>query len=409
MLLSGCGQGLDGVSPSSWFGGTVAQDDQVAKNAHPGFGKGPLAPPKPAPTIPVQASSVAPGIPAANGKVKVAILLPLSGNNAPIGQAMLNAAQMAVFDTAPENFELMPRDTAGKGGAQTAAHEALENGAQLLIGPLFASEITAVRGEAFATEVPVLSLSSDTSLKNRLVYVMGFAPAAQVERVVAYANQRGLKRFAALVPATAYGTVVGQAFQTAVSRAGGSIVAYETYSPTRRDSLSHVYTLAMLRKQVDAIFLPESGADLALIAGQLSAAGFDNQVTHFLGTGLWDEPGLARTQSFLIGGWYAAPDLAARRNFIENYKKAYNQEPIRLTTLAYDTTALASALAKHGARFYDEATLTNPNGFAGLDGIFRLTADGGVERGLAINEVTADGSHVIESAPSTFASANYEP
>jgi ABC-type branched-subunit amino acid transport system substrate-binding protein len=152
---------------------------------------------------------------------------------------------------------------------------------------------------------------------------------------------------------------------------------------------------------IDALFLPESGSDLKTIADQCGAAGFDPAHTHILGTGLWDVPALAKQSSFLVGGWYAAPDPAARRAFVASYTAAYGQEPPRLATLAYDATALAAVIAKHGER-YDEATLTNPNGFAGLDGIFRLTPSGAVERALAVNEVTADGARVIDPAPTSF-------
>jgi branched-chain amino acid transport system substrate-binding protein len=123
--------------------------------------------------------------------------------------------------------------------------------------------------------------------------------------------------------------------------------------------------------------------------------------THILGTGLWDEPGLGRQNPILLGGWYAAPDPAPRRAFVASYAAAYGNEPPRLATLAYDATALAAVLAKRGAH-YDEAAMTNPNGFAGLDGIFRLSPTGSVERAMAINEVTPEGARVIDAAPNSF-------
>src|SRR5262249_55665196 len=152
-----------------------------------------------------------------------------------------------------------------------------------------------------------------------------------------------------------------------------------------RDSETYVRALAKKRDAFDALFLPEGGAELNLIANQLAIAGFDPHALHLLGTGLWDTPGLARQTSFVTGGWYAAPDPTARQAFGDMYKAAYGQEPPRLATLAYDATALSAVLAKRGAKF-DAASLTNPNGFAGLDGIFRLTRQGKVERGLAILE-----------------------
>jgi len=341
--------------------------------------------------------------PAPSVHTKVAILLPLSGKNATLGQAMLNAAQIAVFDMSGGNFELMPRDTANtEATAAAAARDAISSGAQLLIGPLFAAQVPGVKAVAEQAGINVLTLSTDTSFAAPGLYVMGFAPGAQVERVVNYTAMQNLKRFAALVPDNAYGALVGQAFQLAVARNGGTVIDIESYNPAQHGVGKAIVALAAKQGQIDALFLPEGGDDLEKIAGQLAAAGFDSHHTHMLGTGLWDEGNLGQHVSLLIGGWYAASDPALRRNFMAAYMHAYGQEPPRLATLSYDATALAAVLARRGARF-DRTSLTNPNGFSGVDGIFRLTADGLVERGLAVNEVMPNENRVIASAPSTFA------
>jgi branched-chain amino acid transport system substrate-binding protein len=330
-----------------------------------------------------------------SGKIQVAVLLPLSGKNAPLGQAMLNAAQMAVFDVAPSHFELMPRDTGGNAeGAENAARDAIASGARLLIGPLFAADVAAVKPVVQTSNVNMLALSTDVSLAEPGVYVMGFAPAPQVERVIAYAASQGAHRFAALIPANAYGKLVQQAFEASVRGAGGTIVAME--------SLSHVQALLEKRDQIDALLLPLGGEELRVMASQLKAGGIDHNKTHLLGTGLWDEPGLGSRLDMLVGGWYAAAEPEAREAFVENYKKTYGQEPPRLATLTYDATSLAAALAMQGGHF-DRASLTNPSGFSGIDGIFRLTRQGEAERGLAVNEITIAGSRIIDPSPSTFA------
>jgi ABC-type branched-subunit amino acid transport system substrate-binding protein len=357
----------------------------------------PITPVMPTPAPPTVTSAAQP-----NTKVKAAILLPLTGRNAALGQAMLNAAQQAVFDTAGANFELQPRDTAGEGGAEGAARTAVDNGAQLIIGPLFASDIPAVKMVAQNAGLEMLTLSTDTSLAEHGVYVMGLAPGAQVERVMSYAAAHGAHHYAALVPNNPYGALVGQVFQQSAAQKNGVIIDYETYDPNApQDLADHVKNLAMQLDQVDALFLPESGSDLKAITDQLSASGFSASHTHILGTGLWDVPGLGNQNPLLVGAWYAAPDPAARKNFIAAYAAAYGQEPPRLTTLAYDATALAAVLAKRGGRF-DDAALTNPNGFAGLDGIFRLLPNGSVERALAVDEVTKDSARVIDPAPTSF-------
>lgn len=334
-----------------------------------------------------------------NGKIQVALLLPMSGKHAALGQAMLNAAQLAVFDIAPSNFELMPRDTSGTPeGAAQAARDAIASGARLLIGPLFAQDVTAVKPVVQSSNVNMLSLSTDVSLAEPGVYVMGFAPAPQVERVIAYAASQGAHRFAAIIPPGAYGKLVQKAFEEAVQSHGGMVVGLDTPA--------HVAAMASKKDQIDALLIPLGGNELKQTAAQLAAAGFDRTKTHMLGTGLWDEPGLGSRSEILVGGWYAAAEPDVREAFVKNYKKTYGQEPPRLATLTYDATALAAVLAtREGGRF-DRSALTNPSGFAGLDGIFRLTFQGLAERGLAINEITSTGSKIVDPSPSTFTGYN---
>ncbi len=372
-----------------------------------------MPPPQASPVPPVQSapverlpgsSSLTPPAPVViTGKVKVAILLPLSGANAALGQAMLNAAQQAVFDVAANNFELVPRDTgSGEEQAAESARDVIAGGAQLLIGPLFAVHVPAVRQAAQIAGINMLTLSTDTSLAAPGLYVKGFTPDTQVERVVKYAASHGAKHFAALLPANTYGSIVGDAFRRTVASVDGTLIAVETYDPSLHDSAEHVRALASKREVIDSLFLPEGGSDLSLIASQLTNAGFDPHAIHLLGTGLWDVPGLAKQTAFVAGGWYAASDPDARQRFIDTYNTTYGQDPPRLATLAYDATALAAVLAKRGAKF-DTASLTKHNGFAGLDGVFRLKPQGIVERRLAVLEVTSDGAHVIDPAATTFA------
>jgi hypothetical protein len=314
---------------------------------------------------------------------------------------MLNAAQQAVFDAAGTNFELQPHDTAAEGGAEEAARAAIIGGVSIIIGPLFATDVPLVLPIAQTAGVGVLALSTDTSLAQPGVYIMGLAPGTQVERIVKFAAAHGSHNFAALVPATPYGTLVADVYRTAVAQLqAASMVDVQTFSsPAELDA--KVHSLAVQRDHIDTLFLPESGGELKSVADQLSAAGFDASRVHILGTGLWDVPSLGKLSPLLIGGWYAAPDPAIRRNFVSSYAGAYGQEPPRLATLAYDATALAAVIAKRGGR-YDQMALTNPNGFAGLDGIFRLLPSGEVERGLAVDQVTPDGARLIDPAPTSF-------
>ena len=339
--------------------------------------------------------STAPVVVEAKAKISVALLLPLSGKHAALGQAMLNAAQMAVFDLASANFELMPRDTRGTPeGAVAAARDAVASGAQLLIGPLFAADVAAVKPVAQSSGVNMMALSTDVSLGESGAWVMGFAPAPQVERVITYARRQGLYRFAAIIPKTPYGAIVRDAFEKTAQELGTS--------RTMLDNPAELTARLAKGESFDALFLPLGGNELRTVAAQLAANGFDAKRIRLLGTGLWDEAGLGQSVPLLVGGWYAASEPDARERFMASYKNAYNAEPPRLATLAYDATALAAVLSRRGASF-DRVSLANANGFAGMDGLFRLTPQGTAERGLAVNEITPTGSRVIDPAPSTFA------
>jgi hypothetical protein len=428
MLVSGCSGGTtpSWLNASSWFGrDTVAKDldySQISKGPPAVPDAAPVPPvqamPLPAPSIatqpPVSAQAAIPPQPYQNTSVlqtgsenRVAILLPLSGKNAALGQAMLNAAQQAIFDIAPPNFKLMPRDTARAGQDQVdvAVRDVVASKAQLIIGPVFAAQVPTARMVAQSSGINMLTLSTDTSLAAPGLYVMGFTPQTQVERVVHYALDHGVRRIAALVPNNPYGNIVGHELQATVQRSGGSLVALETYDSGRRDTQSFIQQLAVQRNNIDAIFLPASGPELNTILHQLTNAGFDFSKTRLLGTGLWDAVDFILQNPGARGGWYAAPDPLLRRRFVETYQSTYGQFPPRLVTLAYDATALAAVLAKRGTG-YDQSTLTNPNGFAGLDGIFRLSQQGVIERGLAVLEVTPNGPQIIDPAPTTFAGQN---
>lgn len=332
-----------------------------------------------------------------DGKTRVAILLPLSGKNAAIGQAMLNAAQMAVFDLAGDNFELMPRDT--DANVNFAAQDAIGSGAQLLIGPLFASDVATVKPVVQTSAVNMLALSSDVSLAESGVYVMGFAPASMAERIVGFASKRGLTRFAGIFSSDAYGKLMQQSFSKAVVSKGGSLVAVESYD-NPSDTGRAVSAIMEKKDQIDALFIPSGGNELKQIATQLLANGFDKGKIKLLGSGLWDEAGVEKFEG-LEGSWYVAPESEARKNFIKAYSKTYGSNPPRLATLAYDATALAVILKKRGDK-YDRVSIVNPSGFSGVDGIFRLTKHGLAERGLAISEIRNGIGKIIDPAPTTF-------
>lgn len=314
--------------------------------------------------------------------VKVAILLPLSGNSAGVGQSMLQAAQLALFDLGYDNFELMPRDTGGTAyGASAAASAALTDGAQLILGPLFAEEVRAVKSATSGTGINVIAFSTDWTLAGDNTFLMGFMPFGQVKRIVDYAVSKNLKTAAVVSNPDLYGTTVSRAFEEAAREKGMNI--------TRALSEPSAY---------DSVFVPVGGNDLNAALTRIP-----NTSAQKLGTGLWDDTRLAANPA-LNGAWFAAPSPQNRTGFENRYQSTYGAQPVRIASLAYDATALAAALSRsgNGASAFSKSALTSPSGFAGVDGIVRFNANGTAERGLAVLSFQGGRIVVIDPAPKVF-------
>lgn len=376
-----------------------------------------VAAPVGAPQSPSAAPKLPPGPtkPPGAGPTKVALLVPLSGANADLGKAMLEAAQLALFNTDSERLTLVPRDTAGTAeGAANAAKSAVSEGAQLFIGPLLAAEVEAVKPIARDAKVNVIAFSTATQLAGGNIFLMGFQPRQEVVREVSFARDKGLSRFAALAPNSQYGHLMTDALRDAAGASGGTVVKVEYLDPRAADPSAAVKRLLgsapatagaatapppPASAAFDALLLPAGGAQLKQIARQLKDGGLDPQV-RLLGSGLWDDPSIAG-ETALDGGWYAASPPEPRREFESRFQATYGHPPPRLASLAFDAAALAAVLGKSGEPFSHEAIL-NPSGFTGVDGLFRFTSQGLVQRGLAVLEIEPRGKVVVSPAPRNF-------
>jgi ABC-type branched-subunit amino acid transport system substrate-binding protein len=338
------------------------------------------------------------------GQVKVALLLPLSaGGNAGIAAvSMRNAAEMALAEFSSPNIQLLVKDDAGTPqGAQFAAQQALAEGAEIIIGPLFAQAVQAVGAVARTRGIPVIAFSTDVGVAARGVYLLSFLPESDVSRIVSFAVSNGKRSFAALLPDNAYGSVVEASFQQITSRRGARVVALERYQIGPQLSTA-ANVVAQSVRSADAIFIPDGSDAVPQVVAALAAAGVKPRSIQLMGTGLWDDPRIF-SDANLHGGWYAAPDSAGFRNFSSRYRGRYGQDPVRTATLSYDAIALVAALVKtQGEQRFSEAVLTNPSGFAGIDGLFRFRTDGTNERGLAVLRVGPTGGQVISPPPRAF-------
>ena len=350
---------------------------------------------------------------ATGAPVKVALLLPIgaSGSTAGIAKALKQAAELALFDFDNPNVLLVPKDTKGTPeGARAAAESAVHDGAELILGPLFAQEVEAVAPVARQANIPVIAFSSDEKVAGGGVYLLSFLAGRDVPRIVSFAASRGKRNFAELVPQSPYGRIAEAAFGRAASSGGGQIAVNAGFAPGNSNAmLGPVRQVANAVKgaaPVDAVFIPAGRDDLPSLAPLLASVDLTGARVQLLGTGQWDYPNIG-SEKALVGGWYPAPDPKGWSNFTQRYAKTYGAAPPRLASLAYDAVSLAVSLSQGapGER-YSSAQLTRSSGFAGVDGLFRLLSDGTCERGLAILEVHEGGPQVIDPAPSSFATAS---
>jgi len=365
-----------------------------------------LAPPAEVPTdAPVSASSTPMATAAqriGTGSVKVALVLPLTGQGAAVGTALRNAAQLAFDESQQPDLTILVEDDRGSpDGARDVTQEALRQGAEIILGPVFAGNVQAAATVARAAGKPVIGFSTDATVAAPNVYLLSFLPQPEVDRAVEESVAAGKRSFAALIPETAYGNAVEAAFRETVARRGARVAAVERY-PAGSPGPA-VERLARVVNgpgaTADALFIPETAEALPAVAAALTKTGFSPARVRPIGTALWNEPSLFALPA-LQGGHFAAPDRSGFSTFSGRYQARFGAVPPRVASLAYDAVTLTAALARqYGSQRFAEPTLTNAAGFAGVDGTFRFRPDGQSERSLAVYEIRNNAATVVSPAP----------
>ncbi|KQP33548.1 ethanolamine utilization protein EutM [Methylobacterium sp. Leaf104] len=349
-------------------------------------------------------------VPAAGGRigtgsVKVALVVPLTGPGSAVGLAMRNAAELAIEDFQKPDLQILVKDDRGApDGAREAAQAAVADGAELVLGPLFAANVQAAAGVARAAGKPLIAFSTDAGVAARGTYLLSFLPQAEVDRVVDESVAAGRKSFAAMIPDSSYGNAVEAQFREAVARKGARLVAIERY-PAGNPAAA-VGRLGGLitgpAAQADALFIPDTPDGLATVALALTKAGFVPGRVRPIGTAVWNDPRVFALPA-LQGGWFAAPDAGGFNGFSQRYQARFGAVPPRVATLAYDAVSLTAALSRQfGSQRFADSTLTNPSGFSGVDGTFRFRPDGPSDRALAVYEIRSGAPAIVSPAPRTL-------
>lgn len=354
-------------------------------------------PPRPEPT-PIPTPT--PRLPADADRNRVAVLVPLTGPNAGVGKSISNAANLALMDTGGQAIRITVYDT-GR-GAQVAANEALADGNRLFLGPLLAENVAAIAPIAKRAGVPIIAFSNDVSVAGDGVYIMGFDPAQSIERVVGYARSRNLERFAGLIPDGVYGRRSSQALIDAVERAGGRMVAMQTYDRSPKALASAINRLGA-QSGYDAVLVADNGR-IALSAAPLIRSGPSRQAK-ILGTELWKAENSLSANSTIRGAWFASVPDNMFNQLRTRYRARYGVNPYRLGSLGYDAVLLAVRIGKDWrvGRPFPEGELRSSEGFTGVDGAFRFGRDGVADRSLEVLQVGANGFTTVSPAPRGFA------
>ena len=340
---------------------------------------------------------------------RIAVLLPFNSTNADVqrqSRGIYNAIQMALFQVGARDVVLMPRDatSADPQVIQGIAEDAVKDGAVAIIGPVFAQQVPAVAAKAAEVNAPVLAFSTDVSAFGQGAYLMSLTPNSEVERIVDWAVKDGVTRFAMLGPDNANGRNIEQALRQEVAERGGQVVSVEYYTPGNASPQEQARRTARVIEAENrsypnkvAVLIPEAGVQLRSVGSLLRAiANVTPREVRFIGTGQWNDADIWREPS-LYGGAFPAPNPTELQDFEKRYQAIYGEAAPRLASFGYDAGALAATLAANER--LDAAMIQRPQGWSGVNGLFRFNPDGSVERALAIMQLQNQGGVKIISPP----------
>lgn len=330
----------------------------------------------------------------------VALLLPFSGAGHEVGKSIMDAAKLALFDLKAQNIVLRPYDTGVDANQVIAqAENAIRDGAEVFLGPVFSQGTRAITALAQQANVPVLSLSNTPEIANHGVYPLGFNPGEQTKFLTEYLVDNGYKKIAILAPNTRYAQLAVESLKQGAHHATITREVYYDRSTTRFEE--HIHALLGIapghtpnpKDFMDAIFIPERGDKLIQIVEVLAHQGVDFKKTKIFGPDILKEANASK-EILLKGALFAAPDSVEREKFRKRFMNTYHYEPSEIATIAYDTIALITSFTKEGLKVSNQA-LTQKEGFNGIDGPFRFNEHGEVERRYAIFEIDQNTARII--------------
>jgi len=348
-------------------------------------------------TVPRSKAPVA--VEPSDGMHRVALLLPVTGPDADVGQSIANATALALADTKVTNIRMVTYDTGL--GVAAATQRAIADGNKLILGPLRGDNVIEVAQIARPAGVPIISFSNDVGVAGPNVFLLGHLPNQAIERVVLYAKSKGINRFAGVVASNVYGQRAQSNLTTAVRAAGGILVGIQETNGTAASAEAAARRLSQMGA-IDAILVADSGRAAITIVPALRRGGL--RTAKVLGTDLWNIEGTLAGSPPIYGAWFASVSDTLYTQYATKYRARFGKAPLRLSSLGYDSVLLVARVARDwqpGTRF-PVAQLTDPQGFIGVDGAFRFNPNGLTDRMLEVQEVQAGKFVTVSAAPSQF-------
>ena len=339
------------------------------------------------------------------GPVKVALLLPLSGDLAAVGTSLANASRLAIafIEANPnigENISISLRDTGSSvDGATSAASAAVAEGAKLILGPLRADQVTAAGAVARSAGLPLIGFSNNPAAASPGVYLLSVLPDMEMKRSMAWIKGQGRRGIAGVFPATEFGQAQAVAFRQQAVAAGFAPQAVYTFSNVTEAQQIIEQALPLIQRSlIDTLFLPDRSTAPSF-GVLLSQAGVTPEMVQLVGSADWEGDQTIMTASQLAGAIYPAVDGAGMAAIRADYQARFGGQPHALATIAYTATILANVNTLSMANPpYNSVLLTSPTGFNGRDGVFRLLGNGRSEYALAIKQLAPGGAVQLEGA-----------
>ncbi|GGH49748.1 ABC transporter substrate-binding protein [Frigidibacter albus] len=364
---------------------------------------------------PIATGSTGPSI-NTDAPVPVALLVPGgsgSSGDELIARSLRQAAQLAVSDLQGAQIDLRVYDTGpSAAGAASAATRAVDEGAKIILGPVYAEAANAAGVAVAGRGVNVLSFSNNPDIAGGNVFVLGPTFQNTANRLVSYAAGQGRGRIMVVHDRNASGEAGKRAIESAIGNSrGASLAGTGSYDFSQEGVVAAVPNIVSTARDSGAqsmFFTADTAGALPLLAQLLPEAGLDRETTRFIGLTRWDIPAATLALPGVQGGWFALPDPTLNQQFQSRYQSAFGEAPHPISGLAYDGIAAIGALVKAGkADALTTSALTQGSGFVGVSGIFRLRSDGTNERGLAVGQVRNNQVYVIDPAPRSFGGAGF--